>query len=177
MRQLYWYRCVLVLITLFITACSAHAVQVQPQEPIARIVPVYEPVLGKSLTDKEVADFLAKSNCSRIEQFQLCKEIGIVLGVNSNQVVETVFIYLENTGEFTAYEGELPFRLKSDDRRETVEHKFKQQRVGTGVPNEGITPDHVHYWATYYSAGMTIIYNSPAADDQGATMHAILVRH
>jgi hypothetical protein len=65
--------------------------------------------------------------------------------------------------------------LKLNDDRETAENKLKEQRVGTGVPNESGTSDHLHNWATYYSAGMTIIYNSPSAQDKGATIYAILV--
>jgi hypothetical protein len=33
----------------------------------------------------------------------------------------------------------------------------------------------LHCWATYQQAGMTIIYNSPSAEDEDATIHAILV--
>jgi hypothetical protein len=101
----------------------------------------------------------------------------MALGVNSNQVVETVFLNLENTDGFSAYQGELPFGLKINDSRETVEAKFKEQRVGTGVANEEGLFDRTHCWATYYAAGMTIIYNSPSADDKGTTMHAIIVEN
>jgi hypothetical protein len=101
--------------------------------------------------------------------------MGLALGVNSDQVVETVFLYLEDTNNFSAYQGELPFGLKLNDSRETVEAKLKEQRVGTGTANEQGLFDRTHCWATYYAAGMTIIYNSPSADDRNATMHAILV--
>jgi hypothetical protein len=120
-------------------------------------------------------DFIARNDCAPAAQLYLCKEIGLALGINSNEVVETVFLYLNGTDGFTAYSGELPFGLNINDSREIVEQKLKEQRVGTGVPNEGSTFDHTYYWATYYSAGMTIIYNSASADDKGATMHAILI--
>jgi hypothetical protein len=58
-----------------------------------------------------------------------------------------------------------------------VEAKFKEQRVGTGMANEEGLFDRTHCWATYYAAGMTIIYNSPSADDKGTTMHAIIVEN
>ncbi|HSK88194.1 MAG TPA: hypothetical protein VK880_07560, partial [Anaerolineales bacterium] len=130
---------------------------------------------GKSLTDQEMVDFIATNRCSSVEHLRLCKELGLVLGVNFDQVVQTVFLYLENTDGFTAYQGELPFGLKSKDSREAVEAKLKEQRVGTGVANEEGLFDHTHCWAIYYAAGMTIIYNSPSADDKNATMYAILV--
>jgi hypothetical protein len=171
MRKLYWYCLTLVLLTPFITSCSAQSVR-------AAFKPApYEALLGKALTDPGVAGFIVSNKCSSADQFQFCKEIGMALGVNSNQVVETVFLYLEDTDGFKAYQGELPFRLKINDSREAVETKLKEQRVGTGRPNEEGLFDRTHCWATYYAAGMTIIYNSPSADDKNATMHAMIVEN
>jgi hypothetical protein len=155
--------------------CSVYVVQAQPRDQAPSKPAPYEALLDKSLTDQGVADFIASNGCSSADQFQFCKEIGMALGINSNQVVETIFLYLEDTDGFSAYHGELPFGLKINDSREAVEARLKEQRVGTGVPNEEGLFDHTHCWATYYAAGLTIIYNSPSADDKGATIHAILV--
>jgi hypothetical protein len=167
---------ILAAIALFSTACGARAVQAQSEEPIAPTVALYDAVLGRSLTDKEMADFITINNCSSADQLLLCKALGMALGINSNQVVETVFIYLNHVDGFTAYSGDLPFGLKLNDTRETVEGKLKEQRVGTGVANEAGAFDHTHCWARYYSADMTVIYNSPSAQDKGATIHAILLK-
>jgi hypothetical protein len=165
----------LAAIALFSTSCATQVVQAQPEDQAASKPAPYEALLGKVLTDPGVADFLSSNGCSSAGQFQFCKEVGMALGINSNQVVETVFLYLEDTDGFKAYQGQLPFGLKLNDTRETVEAKFKTRRVGTGQANEEGLFDRTHCWALYYAAGMTIIYNSPSADDKGATIHAIIV--
>jgi hypothetical protein len=166
---------ILVAIALASMGCSVLVVQAQPRDQAPSTPAPYEAWLGKSLTDQEVIDFIVMNRCSSEERLRLCKEMGLALGVNSDQVVETVFLYLEDTDGFTAYQRELPYRLRINDTREAVETKLKEQRVGTGIANEEGLFDHTHCWATYYAAGMTIIYNSPSADDRNAKMHAILV--
>ena len=95
---------------------------------------------------------------------------------SSNDIVETVYLYLNNADGFTPYKGELPFGLKYYDIKEAVEYKLKKQRIGQGgLPDAGASPDHLHYWATYHRAGMTIIYNSPSPDDEDSNIYAILV--
>jgi hypothetical protein len=175
MNKLFTTLSIFAVIALLSISCSVQVVQARPGDRAPSKPAPFEALLGKSLTDQDVADFLASNRCSSTAQFQFCKEIGMALGVNSNQIVETVFLYLENTDGFTAYQGELPFQLKANDNREVVEAKLKEQRVGTGMPNEEGLFDHTHCWATYDAAGMTIIYNSPSADDKNATIHAILV--
>jgi hypothetical protein len=138
-------------------------------------------VLGKSLTDKVVADFIANSHCSVTMPYIYCKEAGMDLLVDSNQIVESVFLYLNkasgfvpNEEDFTPYKGELPFGLKFYDTLDAVEHKLNQQGVGNdGQPDSGTIPDRMRYVATYNEAGITIIYNS--APDEDPTIHAILV--
>jgi hypothetical protein len=169
MRKFYWYLLPLVLLAFSITSCSAQSVRAA-----AKSAP-YEALLGQALTNQGVIDFIAANHCSSVEQLRLCKQMGLVLGISSNQAVQTIFLYLENTDGFTAYRGNLPFQLKANDNREAVEAKLKEQRVGTGVANEEGLFDRTHSWATYYAAGMTVIYNSPSAQDKGATMHAIIV--
>jgi len=171
MRKLYWYCLTLVLLTPFLTSCIAQSVRAASKPA------PYEALLDQALTDQDVIHFIAANHCSSVERLRLCKEIGLVLGVHSNGVVETLFLYLENTDGFTAYQGELPFRLKINDSREAVEAKLKEQRVGTGMANEEGVFDRTHCWATYYAAGLTIIYNSPSANDKNATMHAIIVEN
>ena len=160
----------LVAVTLLGTACSAKTVEAAPE------LTWVESMIGRSMTDREVADFLTRNNCASLEQFRLCKDAGLTFEVSPDQEVKTVFIYLEDTEGFKAYRGDVPFGLKYYDTWEIVEHKLRKQRVGTGTPNEGHTPDHTHYWATYYSARMTIIYNSPSPEDRSASMHALVLK-
>jgi hypothetical protein len=177
MNKLFKIFSILAAITLVSIGCSVQVVQAQPGDQAPSKPAPYEALLGKSLTDQDVSGFIAMNDCVTVGQLRLCHAIGLALGLNSNRVVETIFLYLEDTDGFTAYQGELPFRLKINDTRETVETKLKEQRVGTGMPNEEGLFDHTHCWATYYAAGMTVIYNSPSSDDKNAVIHAIIVEN
>jgi hypothetical protein len=146
-----------------------------PDEHIASKIAVYESILGKPLTDDVVTDFLAGNNCSRADQFLLCEAAGMALWTDSHQVVETVYLYLNNTDGFEPFQGELPYGLKFYDTMEAVEYKLNRQGIGNaGLPDTVAIPDRMHYRATYHEAGMTIIYNYPFPDE-GATIYAVLV--
>jgi hypothetical protein len=75
----------------------------------------------------------------------------------------------------------LPYGLTAKDTMATVEQKLGQPRViyapqagwQPGLPDEGGSPDHIHYWAIYRRFGLTIVYNSPSPNDKNATIHAI----
>ena len=75
----------------------------------------------------------------------------------------------------------LPYGLTSRDTMATLELKLGQPRVTfapqagwePGLPDEGSSPDHAHYWAIYKRFGLTVVYNSPSANDKGATIDAI----
>ena len=77
----------------------------------------------------------------------------------------------------------LPYGLTMKDTMATVEQRLGQPRViyapqagwEPGLPDEGGSPDHVHYWAIYRRFGLTIVYNTPFADDKSATIQAIYV--
>lgn len=171
----------LIVFSLATTSCSTVFFQTEPTEPAAAKVPVYKLLLGKSLTDEVVADFVASNHCTVTNPYVFCKEAGMDLLIDSNQTVISVFLYLNkapgfvpNEGDYTAYNGELPFGLKFYDTLEAVEHKLKQQGVGNeGLPDSGTIPDHMRYVATYNEAGMTIIYNSDP--DEDPMIHAIVV--
>ncbi len=182
----------LALMSLFITACGAQAAPSQPQEQAVPAVPntvipvagvTYAVLLNKSLTDQTVADFIAQSNCSTVEQLQLCRSAGLVLWMDSDQKVQSIFLYPGNDDGFAAYKGQLPFGLTFTDTMEMVEHKLghpveihaPQAGWAPGLPDEGVTLDHIHYLASYKRFGVTIVYNSPSADDKGATIHALLI--
>ena len=166
----------LVLIILFSTACGPQAAQLESAKKNETTRDLYQIVLGKLLSDTQVADFLVAHNCHSASPFQICKEIGMALWVNPKQVIETVYLYLNNAHGYTPYKGELPYGLKFYDIMGAVEHKLKKQGIGnSGLPDEGSTPDHLHYWATYQETGMIIIYNSPSARDEDATIYAILL--
>ncbi|HKY53158.1 MAG TPA: hypothetical protein VJM08_02580 [Anaerolineales bacterium] len=168
---------VFIAVTLFATACGAQVVQAAPKAA------TYEAVLGKSLHDREVADFIVSNNCSSTGQLQVCKDAGMALWIGQGQNVETVYLYPNRTPDFAAYKGKLPLGLAFNDTMADVEDWFGHPKVThalqagwePGLPDESGTPDHIHYWAMYKRFGVTIIYNSPSATDKGATIHAILV--
>jgi hypothetical protein len=173
----------LIVIALFTTACGTQSVRAKAAEQTAGKMAPYEIVLGESLTDPVVADFLASNNCSSTLQFRLCKDVGMALLLDSNQVVETVFLYLNKAPgflgyeeDFTPYKGELPLGLKFYDTMGAAVYKLNRQGVGeAGLPDSTGTPDHTRYMAIYKKAGITIIYNAQSAEDEDATIYAILV--
>lgn len=166
---------VLALMTLFITACASQNPQAGQAKVDAMGAASYQAVLGKSLNDRDVTDFIARNNCVSATQFQVCKEAGIAFWLDTDQIVKTVYLYLNNADGFAAYKGELPFGLKFYDSLGAVEYKLKERGVGNaGLPDEAATPDHLHYWAIYKQVGVTIIYNAPSPDED-ATIHAVLV--
>jgi hypothetical protein len=167
---------VLAVLSLLLMGCSPQTVQMEPKANSVPEATSYQAVLGKSLSDKDVADFMAIHNCSSAAQFQLCNDEGMALLISSDQIVETVYLYLNNIEGFAPYKGELPFGLKFYDTMDAVEYKLNKKGVGiAGLPDSGDTPDHLHYLANYQQVSMTIIYNSPSAEDEDATIHAILM--
>lgn len=173
----------LVVIALVFPACTSQSAHTQPTKADTTATAIYDVLLGKSLGDQEVADFIANNDCSPIEQFQLCRPAGVVLLMDADQKVESLILYPGNDDGFAAYQGPLPYDLRFTDTMGMVEEKLGHSvKINAplanwvlGLPDEGITPDHVHYVAAYRRLGMTIVYNSPSASDKGATIHSILV--
>jgi hypothetical protein len=174
---------ILAVIVLFATAYGALGVQAQSAQKAVPEAVSYAAVLGKSLNDQDVVDFIARNRCSSTGQFQLCNAAGMALVTGQGQKVETVYLYPNKIDDFEAYKGTLPLGLSANDTMASVQDKFGQPRVQqapqagweSGLPDEGGTPDHTHYWAMYKHFGVTVVYNSPSATDQGATIYAILV--
>jgi hypothetical protein len=183
MNKLFQVLSIVAALALFATACGAQVAQAQAADLAVLKATAYEAVLGKSLHDQDVADFIVSNSCSSTGQFRTCNDAGLALWIGQGQKVETAYLYPNQTSAFEAYKGELPLGLSSNDTMASVENKFGQPRVEyvpqagwePGLPDESGTPDHVHYWATYKHFGVTIIYNSPSATDKGATIYAILV--
>ena len=174
---------ILVAIALFVTAFGALVVQAQPAERAVAKPAAYDAVLGKSLNDKEVADFITSNNCSSAGAFQLCQQIGMALWLDVDQKVKSVYLYPARTNGFSAYKGALPLGLAANDTMATIEQKFGQPKVEhapqagwePGLPDESRSPDYIHYWAIYKRFGVTVIYNSPSPADKNATIYTILV--
>ena len=174
---------ILAVIVLFATAYGALGVQAQSAEKAVPEAVSYAVVLGKSLNDQDVVDFIASNRCSSTGQFHLCNAAGMALVTGQGQKVETVYLYPSPIPGFAAYKGTLPLGLSANDTMASVEDKFGQPKVQqapqagweSGLPDESGTPDHTHYWAMYKRFGVTVVYNSPSATDQGATIYAVLV--
>ena len=169
--------------TLFIAAYVALVLQAQSASAAAAKPAAYEAILGKSLGDKAVDDFIVSNNCSSKGQFQLCNDAGVALWIGQDQNVETVYLYPNQIHDFEAYKGTLPLGLSRNDTMASVENKFGQPRVDLapqagwlpGLADENGTPDHIHAWAMYKRFGLTVVYNSPSVSDKGATIYAILI--
>jgi len=164
------------VISFILVGCSLHTTQPQTEERVRPKATSYRVLLGKSITEPVVADFLTSNNCSGTGQSQLCKEAGMALWINTDQTVETIYLYLNDAHGFVPYKGELPLGLKFYDSMGAVQYKLKRQKIGNaGLPDSGETPDRLHYWANYQQTGMIILYNSPSEEDEDATIYAILI--
>jgi hypothetical protein len=98
------------------------------------------------------------------------------LWLDSHEIVKTIYLYLHNTEDFSPYQGQLPFGLKFYDNLEAVEYKLNRQGVGNdGLPDSDSFSMHFQYWAFYKKHGLLIIYNSPFADDDNASIYAVAV--
>ena len=163
------------LISLLSGGCAALPAPAGQEANPAPKAAVYESILGKPVSDENMIDFLAGNTCSSADQFLLCQTAGMALWMDSNQMVETVYLYLNHADGFEPYAGPLPFGLKFYDNLAAVEYKLGRQGIGNaGLPDTSATPDHMHYRATYYQAGLTILYNSPFADED-ASIYAVVV--
>ncbi len=170
---------ILTVIMLFLTACSTWTVQAQPEAQATPKVVLYQTLLGKSVSDKRVVNFIVSNNCSSTSQFQLCKDVGMALWTDASQIVKTVYLYSGNMDGFSRYRGKLPFGLSFYDPMWKVEEKLRDLNADdtlqrAGLPDEIGSPDHIHYWAIYNRLNMTVMYNSPGADED-AYIYAILV--
>lgn len=180
MNQLFKILSFLAAIALFVTASGVQAVKAQP---LAAPAASYQAVLGKSLNDQNVEDFLASNHCSSVLQFRLCQAAGMALWIDSNQIARSVYLYPSTTAGFAAYKGPLPFGITARDTMAVVEYKLGQPIVADapqagwkpGLPDDGTTPDYIHYNANYRRFGLTIVYNLPSANAKGATIHSIQV--
>ena len=175
MNALYKVLCVLAVLSLIFSGCAAQPAQAGQDERVAPKTAVYESLLGKPLSDEAVAEFLSRHECSIADHYLLCNEVGMALWSDSSQVIETVYLYLNNADGFEPYQGQLPFGLKFYDSLAAVEYKLKRQGVGNaGLPETAAVPDRMHYRAIYHEAGLTVLYNSPFPDED-ASIYAILL--
>ena len=166
-----------VFVTLFaLTACTPPARAEEAENPTRFS---YQALLGKSINDRDVVDFISKNDCSKVNEILLCEPAGMTLWLNADQIVNTVILYAASADGFTKYSGKLPFGLSFYDPMWKVQEKLRTLDADgavqqAGLPDESGTPDRFHYWAIYKRLGMTVIYNSPAADED-AYIYAILV--
>ena len=159
--------------------CIVYKVQTtQTAVPIA-----YQVVLQNLLNDRPAVDFITSHNCSTSGNFQLCPSDGVALQVNSHKIIEQVYLYVDGTGGFAVFSGELPYNIAIEDTMGEVEQKLgypivpQMPQLGWSprLPDAGGTPDHIHYWAVYKQFDLTIVYNSPSPEDKNAGIHMIVI--
>jgi hypothetical protein len=181
MNKLFSPLSLLLVMAFLLSACTPVVVDVAQAAPAAAS---YQAVLGKPASDESVSDFIASNNCAHSGSFELCPNAGLALWMDRNQVIQAAYLYARAAEDFSAYKGELPFGLASNDSRADAERKLGQPKEGhapqagwaPGLPDEGSSPDNEHFWAIYKRFGLTIIYDTPSANDRNAKIHAILVK-
>lgn len=167
-----------IAILLFLSACSPQ--KVRTSQPAQKSFP-YMDLFGSSLNDQALTDLLTTNHCVHATQFEFCKEIGLAFWLDSGQRVREIYLYLNNTDGFAPYRGELPLGLKFYDTLGAVDYKMRSMESESSttvnaVNYEGSSPDHIHYWIHYKPYGVTVIYNSPFADED-ATIYAVVVKN
>ena len=171
---------IVVVIVLFAIAFGTLVVQAEHLERPASLVPNYHRMVGQSLADKAVADFIAANHCTSANQYQLCEATGIALAMNGDRTIKTLVLFPGRTNGFAAFRGELPLNLRWNDSLASVNRKLGVSPDETflqeaGLPNESGIPENIRLWAVYEEAGVTVIYNTLSADSQSASIHAILI--
>lgn len=166
-------------IPLLIGACGGQSVHAERNEASPSAATSYQVVLGKSLNNEDVVNFIVSNKCSPAAEFQLCQEAGLALWIDANETVKTVYLYAGDADGFRRYRGPLPYGLSFYDPMWRVEEKLTDLDSTNildqaGLPDETALPDHMHYWAVYRRLGMTVIYNSPGKDED-AYIYAILM--
>jgi hypothetical protein len=180
MNKLFKTLSLLAAMAFLVAACAPAAVDAAEAAPEEAS---YQAMLGRPLSDQTVTDFIASNNCAQAGSFHLCQPAGLALWTDADQTVKTVYLYVSNAEGFAPYKGELPLGLAAADTMADVEEKLGQPKEvhapqagwAPGLPDEGGSPDRIHYWAVYERFGVTIVYNSPAPNDKNASIHAILV--
>jgi hypothetical protein len=169
----------LMVISLFISGCTAQSVQAKPAGTDIAAAVQYQTVLGKSFNDRDVTTFFTNNNCSAVAQFEICKEAGMSFWMDSNQTVGYVYLYSGNEDGLQRYRGKLPYGLSFYDPMWLVQEKLKkfdadQTSPMAGLPDEAVSPDHIHYRASYKRLNLDVIYDTGSADPD-AYIYAVLV--
>src|SRR5262245_29462142 len=112
-------------ISLLMNACSGHNVHAEQADANTVTAISYKVVLGKALNDKDVDAFIASNHCLPVADHQLCKDTGMALWADSNQIVKMVYLYAGNAEDFRRYRGQLPFGLSFYDPKWRVEEKIR----------------------------------------------------
>lgn len=170
------------VILLLVSGCSL-AAPGHREESIVPETPAYQTVLGKPLNDSDVIGFLSSNGCSSAGALQVCKEAGMALWIDADQIVEMAYLYAGNAEGFRRYRGELPFGLTFYDPMWLVEEKLMDAEADDTVQpapqadlrEEGSSPDHFHYWAVYNRFNLIVIYNTPFVDED-AYIYAVVVK-
>lgn len=178
MGTFYRYLYVLVTIPLMVSACSSRDMDTQPSAGESLH---YEKFLGKSINDVTILDWMTTNDCTSAAEFELCRDAGMAFWLDSEQIVKTIYLYLNNEAGFAPYKGPLPMGLKFYDTLGAVQYKIRSLEadghISSGVMDDmykGSSPDHMHYWVNYDPYNLTVIYNSPFPDED-ATIYAILL--
>lgn len=177
-----WVRiclCICALFPMLVSGCAIQAAQAQPVEVNTAVPISYQIVLGKSLHDQEVINFLVSNHCSAAAQFELCQEAGMSLWMDGTNLIRTVYLYSGDANGVQRYRGKLPYALTFYDPMWLVQEKLSAlDKEGlskkAGLPDETNVPDHIHYWAAYKQLGLVVIYDSPVADPD-AYIYAVMV--
>jgi len=176
MNKFFKFLSVLAVITLFTTAYKAQTTR-------AAMTVDHRVILEYSLNDTSVARFVVNHNCAASGNFLICPETGVVLHMNQPNLIGQVYLYVNGDPPIESFTGKLPYEITSTDTMADVQRKLGHPKIPQmpafgwepGLPDTGGTPDHIHYWATYKTYRLTVVYNTPAGNDLGAGIYMIII--
>jgi hypothetical protein len=176
MNRLFKFLSVLFVVTVLVAAYRVQTTQ-------ASIAVDYQVALYHSLDDHSAASYFVAHNCTATGDFRACPESGVAFQVDERGLIRQVYFYVQQGDGFSPFSGELPFGIDASDTMADVQRKLGHPKVPQipmlgwepELPSYGGSPDHIHYWAVYEQYSLTVVYNTPLANDLNASIQLILI--
>jgi hypothetical protein len=126
-------------------------------------------LLGLTLSDQAVVDFILGNNCVLVGMHYMCRSVGVELSLTTSQKVVTVFLFAEGAEGYKKFKGKLPFGLSWAHTRAQIE-------ANLGAPTASGGGGSMNYWVSYQPRKLGITYKTLSTTDMDATMHNLQVR-
>jgi hypothetical protein len=128
-------------------------------------------LLGMRFDSKPVLSVMASFDCDpEIDDYGAdgyyysYKTYGISFKFNSNNILNTIFVYVEGKDGFSQYPYELPYNLKFSLTIQDIHSIF-------GEPDKKCSSEKWEYWVKYYDENMIISFNGKITEPESTIEH------